>query len=126
VSLDDLKCHEAISKDRLQTIIRDIRSSEIFRSPILVDRDTNVILDGHHRYHALREIGTDKIPVRYVDYPGEDSISVESRANCPLETLTKDDVIKMGLSDEVFPFKSTKHRYEQQPEDIDIPLDKLM
>ena len=40
--------------------------------PIIVDEETNVILDGHHRYYSLLFLGISKIPVFYVKYMSDD------------------------------------------------------
>lgn len=45
--------------------------------PIVVDRNSLTILDGHHRHQAAVILGLDKIPVILVDYLSED-IKIEN------------------------------------------------
>ncbi|AWR94652.2 ParB N-terminal domain-containing protein [Acidianus brierleyi] len=59
--------HEDVSKYRLFEIISRIKDTS-FMYPIIVDKSTYLILDGHHRYYASLFLKIRKIPVLLVDY----------------------------------------------------------
>jgi len=68
IDLEELREHEEIRPEYLEELKCEILSDGILKMPIAVDRSTYIILDGHHRLHALRRIGCKRIPVVLVDY----------------------------------------------------------
>lgn len=68
VELNKLRQHEEVDSAHLKELKEEIRSDMVLKFAIVVDKNTNVILDGEHRFNALRELGCRSIPVVYVDY----------------------------------------------------------
>jgi len=106
VELNKLRQHEEVDPAHLKELKEEIRSDAVLKFAIVVDKNTNVILDGEHRFNALKELGCKKIPVVYVDYNSPD-IEVQTWRNNP--HLTKKDVIDAGLSEKKLPPKTSKH-----------------
>jgi len=128
VKIDWLKEHEQIvSKERVQNLHDAIVEWDEYRLPLLVDSRSGAILDGHHRYAAGRIMGLSRLPALLVDYLNDDSVSVDVWPDCGLDSLTKEDVIKMSLSDAVYPPKTSKHKIlaSKNPPPIHVPLSKL-
>ncbi len=121
-----LKEHEQIYQQRRQQLVEQIKTSGCVDYPILIDNQHNVILDGHHRAAALISLKVKWAPVIRVDYFNPEIISVKPRPNCPIEPLTKQAVLEMGLSNQVFPPKSTKHILHIPESRVDYPLDELL
>ena len=120
----DLHPHESVDLDAAHVLVEQIRDTHLFPLPVLIDTDSKVILDGHHRWWAGKELGCARIPCYGVDYMNDDSIRVRSRR--PNLIVTKQKVIDMGLSGETFPIKTTRHIYTL-PSFLDsISLDELM
>lgn len=73
VNVNDLYPHEDIL---IRIVEENIIRIKLHKKtiPIIVDKDTNVILDGHHRYYAFLILKLKKIPVFYVDYKSEEVI----------------------------------------------------
>jgi len=57
IDLEALKEHEEIRPDYLEQLKNEILSDGFLKMPIAVDKKTYIILDGHHRLHALKKIG---------------------------------------------------------------------
>ncbi len=108
VPLDALKAHEeVVSESQVAALAARIEKDGFMQQPIVADRATLVILDGHHRWAALKGLGAVRAPVNLVDY-GDDRIRVESwRAG--VAPPSKDDVISRALAGKPFPPKTTKH-----------------
>ncbi len=106
VALGLLREHEQVESERLHQIIEEIRRAGRLRHPILVDKRSWVILDGHHRFRAYKELGFETIPCVLVDYQS-DIVSV--RARRPDIPVSKDEVIRRALSGRLFPPKTTQH-----------------
>ena len=60
--------HEQILESLLRGLVTELVSDQCFRHPIIVDRQSRVVLDGTHRLTAARELGCRFIPVCLVDY----------------------------------------------------------
>ena len=68
IETDKLHDHEQINPNYLQKLIEQIKKDNELRYPIIVDKYSYVVLDGHHRYFALKALGCKKIPAFVVDY----------------------------------------------------------
>ena len=76
--------HEEIIYENLTTVTESIRKLGYILKPIIVDERTLAIIDGHHRFNALKMLGAKYIPVVYADYnkditdiiPGKITISI--------------------------------------------------
>jgi len=120
---DELHAHEAVKEGHVRRIVEMIKRTGFFHPPLLIDCESKVVLDGHHRLRASRALGCRKVPCYCVDYLNDDSVSLESWR--PEITITKKQVVEMGLGDDLYPFKTTRHRYIL-PETIErTPLDRL-
>jgi len=106
VDIKKLKEHEEIDQKYLEKLTKRIKSDGILKKPIVADRKTFVVLDGVHRLNALKNIGCKKIPVIFVNYRSS-SIKVLSWRKG--EKISKEKVIKAGLSGEKLPPKTSKH-----------------
>lgn len=77
-NIDDLLLNpynREIQKDKVESIKRDIRNSGIVRPLVYAEIDHNgkpakMVVDGHHRYHALKEMGYKKVPIVLQDERG--------------------------------------------------------
>lgn len=106
IDVSDLKPHEMFDEKRALEIQESI-IKEGLKHPIVVDRSTNIILDGHHRYNIMKKLKIPQVPVFYVNYFDE-HIIVDSWNGIK---LTKNDVIGNVRSGKLFPNKTTKHMF---------------
>lgn len=119
-----LKPHEDVDADRVRALAEEIRAAGAFYPPVLIDRVTRVILDGHHRWHASTLLALVRLPCYGVDYRNDPAIRVISRRS--EIAITKDDVIAMGTGGRVYPYKTTRHVYDL-PESLEpVPLGQLL
>jgi hypothetical protein len=129
--IEELKEHEEIRPDYLETLKNEILSDGILKMPICIDKKTCIILDGHHRLQALKKIGCTKIPVVMVDYHSPEIKVIPWREG---EMITKEKIIDTALSGKRMPSKTSKHMIILDGEwthisaiemTIDIPLEEL-
>ena len=104
VPLDRLRPHEQVDRSRIEPIMRAIKARGI-RLPLLADRKEHVLLDGHHRYEALRRLKAKRAPVVLVDYES-DEIILDSWRD---DQVSKQEVIRRARSGDLYPVKTTKH-----------------
>ncbi len=131
IRIEELREHEEIRPDYLEELKNEILSDGILKMPIAVDRSTYIILDGHHRLHALKKIGCKKIPVILVDYQSPEIEVIPWREG---EKITKEMIIDTALTGKRMAPKTSKHMIRVMGElehisiletVINIPLDEL-
>ncbi|KAL0592628.1 hypothetical protein ABG067_000192 [Albugo candida] len=121
-----LKPHEhVVSWDRVEGLRKATLRWNAYMEPLLVDSKTGAILDGHHRYHVGLRIHLRTVPVVLVDYLEDESITVDVWPNCGRDSLTKEEVIRMSLSEDVFPPKTSRHKFSDDLPPISVLLDRL-
>ncbi len=105
VDINILKCHEEVVQERLSSFINYLQSLEgdILISSIVVCDKTMIIVDGHHRYHALKFFGVQKVPVTFVNYD-----------SCFIKAYSDDRILKSEITNTVnkgllLSPKSSKH-----------------
>ena len=79
------------------------KDNHVIISSIIVCEQSNTIIDGHHRYFALKELGLKKIPVTFINYFSE-KIKTDSK-----NSYSKYDIIENAKNGNPYEPKSTKH-----------------
>jgi len=129
--IEALREHEEIRPDYLEELKNEILLDGILKMPICIDKKTWIILDGHHRLHALKRLGCKRIPVVLVDYQSPGIKVIPWREG---ETITKEKIIDTALSGKRMPSKTSKHMIALDGEwkhvsaiqmAINIPLEEL-
>ena len=109
IEIRKLNPHEQIIEENLKKLLTSLKVEKRLKQPIIADEETKVILDGHHRAKAFALLGLKEIPCKLVDYSSNE-IRVEPHQN---GKITKEEVIEKGLSDQLFPPKTSKHRISE-------------
>tara|TARA_X000001036_G_C20649264_1_gene794285 strand:+ start:879 stop:1298 length:420 start_codon:yes stop_codon:yes gene_type:complete len=125
VPLDWLKPHEEIKTRNRDKLLDMTKRWGGFTKPLLVDSVTGAILDGHHRHSVAIAMKLKRIPVILIDYISNDEITVDIWPGCGIDSITKDDVIAMSLSDDLYPAKTSKHTIANHMPPIHILIEEL-
>jgi L-serine kinase (ADP) len=104
--IDELLEHETVEPQRVDEVLHEIRSTGVVVHPILVDRESRVILNGHHRFAALRVLGAQRIPVYLVDYH-DGAVQLDRWSAGP--PISKGEVIASARAGRRYPPKTTRH-----------------
>ena len=119
-----LRGHEEVITDNLETRTSKLLSKGFYK-PIIVDRGSMVILDGHHKWTAAKSLGLARVPVIMVDYLVDEGVLVDVWPDCGKESIPKTEVLEMGVSGDVFPPKTSRHTLPFKIPWIRIPLSEL-
>ena len=129
--IEKLKPHEKGSPLYLEMLKREILKDGVLKYPIIADKKTNVILDGMHRWLALKSLGYKQIPVLLVDAFQNPQIHIGRRrvhryvSDSSVRIKAK-DVIKAALSGKLMEPRTTRHFFPfLKPPRIDCPLNSL-
>lgn len=123
LNIADLKTHERVNYSHLHELQDQISKDGCIKVPIIVDKNSLVILDGHHRLNCCKNLGFRKIPCMLVDYIADPEILVSSRRKS--FKITKKIVVAAGLSGSLFPQKTTRHFVPYKFKNLFIPLTYL-
>lgn len=123
IPVDELREHEETDPDDVRKLATHIRRRGRVDSPIWVARGSFVILNGHHRYRALRSLGVRLVPAWLIDYDSEE-VRLERWSRGP--AITKGEVVARGTEGRRFPIKTTRHLLAVELPDRPTPLAELM
>lgn len=110
-----LKPHEEVQPERVRELRAQFEASGHVDLPLLVDRVTGTILDGHHRFTVGQVLGLDRMPALLFNYLDEPRIAVDTWPDCGRENITKEEIIEIAARGERTPPKTSRHH-------IDVPI----
>ena len=115
VSLENIKPHEEVLIDRKDALVSYLKSYQgYFVIPsIICCSKTGLIIDGHHRYHALSELGVKLLPVTWLAYNDE---TIRTH-NDVMKQLSKKEIIKSIDNNRLLQPKSTLHEIQTIEDD---------
>ena len=125
VNVSDLRPHERTKPHRVEEMYQKLRKNNFFHKPILVDRDTMTILDGHHRYTASLRLELTSIPAMVVDYLGNEDIKVEAWPPHDPDSISKQDVLAAASTSDLMVPKTSRHTIGMAVPQIAVPLSEL-
>ena len=105
VDVDIIMPHEKVLLDKKDILKNNLKYKDehIIISTILICSKSNMIIDGHHRYTALKELGYKNIPVTVINY-FSDKIKTDKN-----NALLKEDIISNSKAKNLYEPKTTKH-----------------
>ena len=117
--------HESVVWPRAVEVLEWIIAEGAVLRPILATPAPGgrlVILDGHHRWTALRLLGARLAPVLVVDYWRH----VDLGSWRPGVTVSRREVLEAAASGRLFPPKTTRHRLKVEVDWDPVPLEALV
>jgi len=126
VPLEVLRPHELTIPKKVDELEKMTHRWKAYVLPLVVDRNTGVILDGHHRHQVALRLGLKCLPCVQVDYQDDDSIELDVWPNCGRDSVSKEEVVQAGLEGELFQPKTSRHRLSDHLPPISVSLTRLL
>ena len=125
VPLGVLRPHEQILPKKVDQLEKMTHRWNAYTKPLLIDRATGTILDGHHRYQVAQRLELLCVPCVLIDYLEDSLIELDIWPNCGRDEVTKNEVIQAALSGNLFTPKTSRHRLSDHLPPIAVPLSRL-
>jgi len=125
VDINWLKAHEEVHPKKVIELFEMTLRWGGYTKPLLLDRKTGTILDGHHRFEVGKKLKLKLIPAIVTDYFEDERITVTTWPNSEIKKIGKEDVIEMALSGKLYPPKTSKHSLSEYLPPIMIKLEDL-
>ncbi|AXW63782.1 transcriptional regulator (plasmid) [Ralstonia solanacearum] len=114
---------EEVDADHVRRLADTIRATGLWTTPIPIERDTGIVMDGNHRVRAAALLGLHHLPCVLLDY-ADPRVSVthwSSGAPFSIASIRQRIVAERRL----FPYKTTRHRFAPALPGTEIPLTVL-
>lgn len=122
INLDKLREteeHNSISALQLANRIKDLG---LWTVPIAIEYSTHGIMDGHHRFNAARLLNFTRVPCVLLDYKTSGVKLTSWRTEWD---VTVEDIFTKIRQSEKFPYKTTRHIFNPEIEEISVPISLL-
>lgn len=121
--IEELKPHEKYCPNNFQYWLEHITNEQYWTRPLLVHKDTKIIMDGHHRYQIAKNLGLKHIPCILTSYNNPYLKVYSYKDNSVIDNQL---IIEAGQSGNLFDKKSTRHEIAlNRISQINIPLSLL-
>lgn len=115
-----LKHIESFSKKRVAWLKKKILDEKMWTRPICVDPN-GLVMDGQHRMEVSKELGLKKVPVVVFDYSDVEFFSLRKNYEVSVESIRN----RVAQND-IYPYKTVKHKFPAEIADCNISLDSLL
>jgi L-serine kinase (ADP) len=125
VSTQQLRPSQDVNLGRANSLSQQIEKHGVWSQALLITSNELVILDGHHRLRAAKQMSLSMLPCLLVDYS---SGVIDSQAWDRRKSIGIQEVLKAALSGILLPAKTVRHKFLcQEHNDIfcSFTLDKL-
>ena len=95
--------------NRVTDLYEKIVSEGIWSVPLTLEKKSHVLMDGHHRLQVALMMGLQYVPCILLDYS-----EVEVYSRRPGLLVTPEEIIRRGLSGDLYLEKSTRHIFKEE------------
>ena len=126
VPVDILRPHEQVIMKKVDQLENMTVRWNAYTKPLLVDKSSGTILDGHHRYEIAKRMGLLCLPCVLGDYISDESITLIPWPGSGRNEISKADVLKAAFSGKLLPPKTSRHLLSDDLPPISVPLSRLL
>jgi choline kinase len=120
IEIESVKTIEAYSEDRVNELIQKMTKDGNWTQPIIIENKHYLVLDGQHRIEAAKRMNIKIIPSIILNYN-----------NVQVWTLRKEEKVSVKrvyervLKNNIYPYKTVKHKFTFKIPIIDFSLSSL-
>lgn len=121
IETDKLRHIEDYSRKRAKWLTQKIETEQVWTKPLCVDKTHYLVMDGQHRMEAAKLLNLRYVPCMLFDYVDVEIWSLRDNYHVDHET-----VIERALKNDIYPYKTVKHRFPIELPSLAIPLRELI
>ena len=119
--VNQLKPLEGFISSRADDLYDEISRSGIWTTPVVIDNQHGLIMDGHHRHQVAMRLGLTYVPVVAWNYNQVDVWSLRDTEEVTVKRILQN--YKDGI---IYPYKTAKHGFPFSIEsNLEINIDEL-
>lgn len=122
VPVSALKPSEQINLERAEALMHQIKDMGRWVRPLLIERDSKLVMDGHHRLFSAQKLGLVYVPAVQLSYD-DPRLSVTRWADS--SPMDYRDITQAALTDTLLAYKTTRHVLRADLPLCDITLNSL-
>lgn len=111
---------EGFSPKRVEWLSKKIVKEGVWSKPIALDDQHHLVLDGQHRMEVALKLGLKRVPAVKFTYS-----AVEIWSLRPQYTFDWKAVVERALSEDIYPYKTVKHRFPHDMPACNYRLEEL-
>ncbi len=111
---------EGFSEKRMEQIKKKILKEGVWTRPLCIESKHLLVLDGQHRMEIALSLGLARVPCQLFEYKDVEVWSLRHN-----HEVSRELVVEKVLSEDLYPYKTAKHRFPGEIEKISIPLEQL-
>ncbi|GLU31271.1 ParB N-terminal domain-containing protein [Trinickia caryophylli] len=115
-----LQASEVVDENHVSELAAVIREAGRWTTPIPIDTETGIVMDGNHRLRAAAMLGLSYLPCVLLDYLDPRVSVTHWRTGEPF--CVKSIGTRLLRDKMLFPYKTTRHRFASVLPHTDIPL----
>lgn len=121
IATDHILPNEEHDEARMLEVLESIQHTGRWTAPIVLERTSLAVMDGHHRLAAARRLSLPRVPCLLLDY-----LQVDVVPRRPGFRVDGDQIIARSRARELYPPKTTRHIFPQPLPDCSIDLRALV
>jgi len=111
---------EEYRNSRVKLVKDSIIINNVWKEPIRIEKNHNLVLDGHHSLEVAKRMGLKYVPVIGFDYDEIDIWSLREEIS-----VSRKEVIKNAKEHKLYPYKTVKHKFPKTKSNCFMELKKL-
>ncbi|WP_186156538.1 ParB N-terminal domain-containing protein [Burkholderia gladioli] len=117
VSTETILPNEEHSAAHAAELAAAMKSSGLWRVPIVLEYESRAVMDGHHRLAAARFLGLARVPALRLEYR-----HVEVVASRDGFVVTPEEIVERARQGRLYPEKTTRHLFPSPIPNCNISL----
>lgn len=117
IATDLILPNEQYVEARLLEVIDSIARSGRWTAPIVVEKESLAVMDGHHRLAAAKRLALPRVPCLMLDYA---QVTVQARRNEYCVDVAQ--ILERSRTNRLYPPKTTRHIFSRALPTCDLDL----
>jgi len=121
IKTTDLKHIEDYGKKRVIWLRDKIIEEGVWKVPLKVEKELNLVMDGQHRMEVAKELGLSVVPCLIYSYEEVEVWSLRKNYE-----VNADLIVERVISNNIYPYKTAKHAFPEGSDlECEFTLDEL-